>query len=146
MLVKHPPLISALRGALVLSILLCSACAKDPSQDVPQAQVSSTTETSNQAATAASAKSKQPTPSATAESANPANDQSATSGSSMKLTGEIVFIGSKVTGSHTNRFKTWTGSVTLGEGQSLAGAQFQFSVETASVEACLLYTSDAADE
>ena len=66
----------------------------------------------------------------------PASASASTSHSSsqgMSLTGDIVFIGSKVTGSHTNRFKNWTGNVRLRG--PIENAQFNFTVQTASVEA-----------
>ena len=48
------------------------------------------------------------------------------------LTGQIVFIGSKVTGSHECLFKTWTGTARI-PGDDLTKASFSFAVETASV-------------
>ena len=121
------------RSLLVLvASLVLSACAKDPSQEVPQAKL--TNVASQEAKTQPSSSDSTSTSKADSAS-NTETTSSPKSSAALPLGGEIVFIGSKVTGSHTNRFKTWSGSVTLGQNQSLDGAQFNFEVDTASVEA-----------
>ena len=106
---------------------MCIACAQDPSQNVPKAQVkdvsSQTSPVEKSNSSSASEKTSTPKSSSTLSP----------SAQKMALSGEIIFIGSKVTGSHTNRFKTWTGEVNLGS--SLEEAKFKFTVQTASVEA-----------
>ena len=124
-------------SSIILTVglfLLLSACAKDPSQNVPQAKLTDvSTQTGKPSTSSQSSIQKTNTHQSPATSQKENSSQKV--GQSLPLEGEIVFIGSKVTGSHTNRFKTWKGSVIMGQNQSLDGAQFEFEVETASVEA-----------
>jgi polyisoprenoid-binding protein YceI len=104
--------------------LLAMGCAKDPSKDVVAAKVTVKKAKADPAAAPAPALKAPPTKKA----AVPA-DTSETA--IKKLAGSIVFIGSKVTGSHTNRFNDWSGTVT-GTGEK---AQIKVDVKTASAEA-----------
>tara|TARA_B100001093_G_scaffold307575_1_gene293525 strand:- start:777 stop:1454 length:678 start_codon:yes stop_codon:yes gene_type:complete len=110
--------------ATVATLSLLSGCAKDPSKDVVAAKV--TTKTAPGKATPAPTKvavpkaKAQPAPTASAASKN--------------LSGSIVFIGSKVTGSHTNRFNEWSGSIS-NLVPNVDAAQLKVTVKTASAEA-----------
>jgi polyisoprenoid-binding protein YceI len=85
-----------LAATLALSLLV-SGCAKDPSAAAPKAAVGE--------AKSATAKAPAAAPAAKAASAKRAPIQ---------LTGTFGFVGSKVTGSHSGVFKTWSGTVTMG--------------------------------
>ena len=117
-------------SALLMS--LCVACATDPSESVPQAKVQEPAP-SESSPTATPAQDKtQKAAQETAQKTTQEKTQAQPAAKRVDLTGEIIFIGSKVTGSHTNRFKSWTGHVTLGA--DLEQSAFSFTVETASVE------------
>ena len=110
-----------MRCLLACLLVVSLGCAKDPSKDVVAAKVN--TETSKKTEVAKTKK--QPAPAA--KPAQAANSQ-------LALGGQIVFVGSKVTGAHTNRFNDWSGSVS-GLDKGAAAAQVQVTVKTASAEA-----------
>jgi PBP1b-binding outer membrane lipoprotein LpoB len=87
-----------LKSIFALSILLAVGCAKDPSTEVTAAKVSAAQPTpapSDQRV--ANEKEVRPTPAAPAVT-------------DIALQGEITFVGSKVTGSHSGRFTNWIGT------------------------------------
>ena len=106
-------IVLAITGALAVS-----GCAKDPSVDAPQATVGE-----KKAAPAA----KSPAPAAKPETKTGAAEKAST----VALKGDIGFVGSKVTGSHTGVFKEWSGAVTMGG--SLESTALNFTVQTKSV-------------
>ncbi len=98
---------------IVLTVCAVSlvACAKDPAQEVAPAKV----ETKKEAA---------PAPAAKAEAA-PAADAAQATGN---LAGDLIFVGSQVTGSHTCKFTDWNGS--LSEAASLEESTLSVTVRT----------------
>ena len=111
-----------MRFAMV-SIVLVSVtmgCAKDPSQSVPQATVGSAETPTKKAAPTAKAKAE-----VAPAVANP--DQG------IALEGEISFLGSKVTGSHTGRFNNWIGTAMIDPAGALQS--LSIVVQTSDVEA-----------
>ena len=105
----------ALAAALALSVTT-SGCAKDPSQDAPKAEVGQ-----------AHAK----TPKPVASTAAPAAKAAPSKRASVSLKGTVGFVGSKVTGSHSGIFKTWSGTVEMGD--TIESAKLTFSADVASV-------------
>ena len=110
-----------MRWLLACLFIVSIGCAKDPSKDVVAAKVNDETPKKTEVADTK----KQAAPAA--KPAQAANSQAA-------LEGQIVFVGSKVTGSHTNRFNDWSGNVS-GLDKGAAAAQLQVTVKTASAEA-----------
>ena len=108
----------------LITISFTVSCAKDPSKDAPKAQVgpAKTAEAAakpNEAPVTPQTETPEKTP------ATKANSQL------IKLSGTLGFKGSKVTGSHTGVFKTWTGTVEMGD--SLENSQLKLSADVASV-------------
>ena len=100
-----------MRWLLACLFVVSVGCAKDPSKDVVAAKVNDESPKKTEFANTK----KQAAPAAKPVQA--ANSQAA-------LEGQIVFVGSKVTGSHTNRFNDWSGNVSgldKGCGSSAAG-------------------------
>ena len=86
------------------------ACAKDPAQEVAPAKVADKKEAA-------------PAPAAKAEAA-PAAEATAKG----NLAGDLIFIGSQVTGSHTCKFTDWDGN--LSDSKTLEESAFSFTVRT----------------
>ena len=106
--------------SLALSVLLGFAvtamgCAKDPSKNAPKANVGPIQKV--QAETP-------PTPKAGPKGKDFKRSTTA-------LSGTVGFVGSKVTGSHTGVFKTWSGTVEMGK--TFDDAKLSFSADVASV-------------
>ena len=116
---------------MFVAALVCSVgCAKDPSKDVAAAKVTNTKTTPAKAAQKAApkgAKKAVPTPKPAAK------PDAKAAAKTVALDGSIVFIGSKVTGSHTNRFNKWAGEASMGA--TAETSTFKFTVQTASAEA-----------
>ena len=119
--------------------LLMPGCAEDPSKNVPAAEVGATAteDAPKEEAPKAEMKAKKSAPAKASEAQAEEEAKKEEQAPDAKnvitnLGGEIVFIGSKVTGSHTCRFKTWEGSA-MHTGDP-ATAQFAFEVTTDSVE------------
>ena len=110
---------SILLAALCFAI---TSCAKDPSENVSAARVQPAQPEGSKQATK---------PSKPQESPAPKNVAQAKDG--IPLTGEIIFVGSKVTGSHANRFNQWTGQAHLDAKGMLKG--LNITVQTAGIEA-----------
>ncbi len=136
-------LTSSLAAALALS-----GCAKDPSKEVPAAKVEPTA-AAEPAAEAPKAEAPAEVPVAPAAAAAPAAAEPAAAPAvepaaaaaapaaapgGIALSGSIVFIGSKVTGSHDCKFTEWSGSARLVDGKA-EGGSLSFEVKTASVVA-----------
>ena len=136
-----PLLTAVLAGSLAMT-----GCAKDPSKDVPSAQV----EAAKPAAEPAAAEPAAAEPAAAAVAAAPAADPAAAAPAAdpaaapaadpaaaapaaegIALTGDVLFTGSKVTGSHDCKFAEWSGSFRLAEGKAEGGA-LKFEIKTAS--------------
>jgi polyisoprenoid-binding protein YceI len=111
-----------LAAQLSLILLLSLGCAKDPSQAVPAATPTKGATTEKEAPAPKEAPAKD-----LSDIANAAAPKG-----SVPLTGEIIFVGSKVTGSHEGLFKSWTGSATVPDGK-LENASFKLEIDTASV-------------
>ena len=104
---------------LLSASLLFTGCAKDPSQDAPKAEVGEVKTAAKKAA-----------PEATDTKATPKAAAPAASGA-ITLTGDIGFVGSKVTGSHIGTFRKWTGKMT--PGATLEASRLEFDVQVDSV-------------
>jgi polyisoprenoid-binding protein YceI len=106
---------------LALSVLLGGGCAEDPSTKVAPAKVSPAqtpaTPSSQGASDKAEVKANQPVPKLTG----------------IALQGEIAFVGSKVTGSHTGRFTNWIGTAQLDASDQLTS--ISIVVQTKDLEA-----------
>ncbi|MGB0591118.1 MAG: YceI family protein [Myxococcota bacterium] len=109
----------AISAALALAITT-SGCAKDPSETAPKAEVGAAKATAPKAAA-------DPKPAAAAPAAKAAPSKRA----SVALKGTVGFVGSKVTGSHSGIFKTWSGTVEMGD--TIESATLTFSADVASV-------------
>ena len=114
-------------SVLIAVSLLAIGCARDPSKDVAAAKVSPA-KTAKTADTPAPKAANKP-----AAEAKPAAAAATAAAKSIQLGGAIVFIGSKVTGSHTNRFNEWSGEAKMGAKPE--DTTFNFTVKTASAEA-----------
>ena len=113
--------------------LLLGGCAKDPSKSVAKATV---TEPSIAAAaepaaapTAAEPVKAEPAVAAATEAAKTADPAAATGYTALAgpagaaaLTGDIIFTGSKVTGSHSCKFSNWSGFAELEDGNAVGGS------------------------
>ena len=115
---------NALIIAALATTLATSGCAEDPSKAAPQATVGEVKAAEPKAAEAAK-------PQAAAATKPSAPKATAAAAKTVALSGTIGFTGSKVTGSHDGVFKTWTGSLVMGN--SLEATSLSFSVDTASV-------------
>jgi len=87
------------------------ACAKDPAQEVAPAKVADKKEAA-------------PAPAAAKAEAAPAAEAAAKG----NLAGDLIFIGSQVTGSHTCKFTDWDGN--LSDSKTLEESAFSFTVRT----------------
>lgn len=150
--VRFAPLALACSSALIAALTL-GGCAKDPSQAVPAATVNAAAaaaeapaaaekvaaeaavvaEAAAEAAATAAKAADEAAAAAAAAAAAPVV-AAAAAGDGAKLTGDIIFIGSKVTGSHECKFTEWTGSARLADGKA-EGGSLSFEVKTASVVA-----------
>jgi polyisoprenoid-binding protein YceI len=108
----------ALAAALSFAVTT-SGCAKDPSKAAPKAEVG-----------AAQAKAPEAAASPKPAAAAPAAKAAASKRASMALSGTVGFVGSKVTGSHSGVFKTWSGAVEMGD--TIESATLSFSADVAS--------------
>ncbi|MBD90110.1 MAG: hypothetical protein CL940_07220 [Deltaproteobacteria bacterium] len=117
---------NALIIAALATTLATSGCAEDPSKAAPQATVGEV-----KADEAKTSEGTKPQAAAAATKPAAAAKAPAASGKTVALAGTIGFTGSKVTGSHDGVFKTWTGSLVMGN--SLETTSLSFSVDTASV-------------
>ncbi len=134
-----------LLGSITVALLF-SGCAKDPSKDVPKAQVAEPAKEAAKAAEPAKAPAKaEPAKPAAAEgavapaaAADPAKAGGytalATPEGGSALSGDIIFTGSKVTGSHTNKFSNWSGHVVLEDGKAVGGS-LAFRVDMSAIVA-----------
>ncbi|MCO4762479.1 MAG: YceI family protein [Myxococcales bacterium] len=111
---------TAVSLSLALALIM-SGCAKDPSKEVAAAKVA---EPAPAAAPKAAAAANAPTV-ATAPAA-------AKAGAEIALSGDIIFVGSKVTGSHTCKFDKWSGTLKRA-GDKVEGGELRIEVETSSV-------------
>ena len=113
-----------------IAVSLVAGCAEDPSKNVPAAEVGAPAEKEAPKAEIKAEKAEAEKPATEKPAAEPAVEAKAPAGgnAATNLGGEIVFIGSKVTGSHTCRFKTWEGTVF--NAGDLSKAQFAFEVTT----------------
>ena len=134
---------TAFRLILKLSVLTVafavSGCASDPADSVPAAKTTATKakKTSEKKVEKAGAPDKKANPSADKKSPAAAKQPAAEAAKKpgeRALKGDLVFIGSKVTGSHECIFKEWSGTATV-PGDDLTKAAFNFTVKTASVVA-----------
>ena len=123
-MLSHYTLLLTLGAALTLS-----GCAKDPSEAAPKAEVGAVKASAKANAPAEAkgddkvvAKSAAPDSKASAKGEAPAD---------YALSGTIGFVGSKVTGSHTGLFKTWSG--TMKADPKLEALSLSFSADVASV-------------
>ncbi len=124
-----------------IAALSLSGCAKDPSKDVPAAKVKEATKPAAAKPEAAKPEAAKPAPdpgaeakAAKAAAAKVAPEAPAGGAGAVALTGDIIYIGSKVTGSHENKFTKWTGSFTPKDGK-VAGGSLKFEVDMASTVA-----------
>ena len=101
---------------------LAAGCAKDPSQSVPKAAVGAAEQP---------AKETTPTPKPAAKAS--ADTAAANADQGVALEGEISFLGSKVTGSHTGRFNSWIGTALIDPAGTLQS--LSIVVQTKDVEA-----------
>ncbi len=119
--------------AIGLTASLClSGCAKDPSKGVPAAKVkapeakpAAKAEAAPAAPAAAEAKPAAEKVAAAAPAAAPAAAAAAAApaaAGAIALSGDVIFTGSKVTGSHECKFDKWTGSFTLADGKAEGGS------------------------
>ena len=121
-------------AALALSLAF-TGCAKDPSAAAPKAEVGEKKVASPAGGEESAAKAAAPAPSGadkatatTAKSASaPAKSPAKSAPKVMALEGTLGFVGSKVTGSHTGLFKTWSGEARLGA--VFAGAKVRRRVD-----------------
>ena len=111
---------SIVTALITIGLVAGTACADDPSKSKPEGEVGQKTERNVNASPAAKAL-------AAMENKKAGQFVSKT----IKLKGDIGFVGSKVTGSHTGTFKTWQG--VLVTAPTLEGASFAFSVDVDSV-------------
>lgn len=131
------PAATYLTATIAVLCLLAAGCAKDPAKDVAKAKVAPSSDKAAPVGKAegkgeTSAKPANPVERA-APAANAANAAPAKA-DGVALTGQIDFIGSKVTGSHECTFKEWSGSFTAKDGEA-AGGSLTFTVQTTSVVA-----------
>lgn len=118
---------------VIIAAALVVGCAKDPSKDAAAAKVEDPTPAAGEAApdpNADGAPKAAGDPKAEAP-ATPTENKEPTARKVIDLTGQISFVGSKVSGSHSGLFKEWTGGILLGD--SLEAARLTFEVKTASV-------------
>ncbi len=118
-------------GAVAAALLL-GGCAKDPSKAVPAAKVAEPKkEEAKPAPTAAEPAKAEPVkeegkvaPTADPTKAAPAGGYTALAGpaGSVSLNGDIIFVGSKVTGSHACKFGGWSGYAVLEDGKAEGGS------------------------
>jgi len=103
-----------LRTIIFLTATLCIvACAKDPSKDAVSAKVEEVKPTQAEQAPAAQ------------KAAEPAKAEAGAAGN---LSGEVVFVGSKVTGVHACKFTDWSGQFT--EGKTVEEATLAVTIQT----------------
>jgi polyisoprenoid-binding protein YceI len=95
-------------------------CAEDPSKAVTAAKV----ESAQEVAKTAKNTTKQDKPAVEAKAAK-----------SLSLTGDILFIGSKVTGSHECKFAQWTGTVVVPASGAVEEISLSFEVDVGSLVA-----------
>lgn len=126
MLLDTRPLVVS---TVVAALLWATGCAKDPSKEVPAAQVA---EPQAAAPAPAAEPAAAPAPAPVAAAAPAAVAAPAAAPAGLPLSGSISAIGSKVTGQHILLFKTWTGSLQLKDGKAEGGA-LKFDVDVASV-------------
>lgn len=136
---RHTPAsFAACAIATVFVASQLSGCAKDPSKDVAKAKV-------EEAKTAAPEKVEAKPAATKPEAARPeaakpeagkvaAAAPAAAPAGGIPLSGQIDFIGSKVTDSHECTFKEWGGWLSLKDGK-LEGGSLSFTVQTGSVVA-----------
>ena len=105
--------------ATALSVSFAAGCVKNPADDKPAAKVE------------APAKAEAPAAEAPAQ-ADAASDASPVDG--LPLTGDIIFVGSKVTGNHACKFTEWTGTVKL-DGEDITKMALNFTVQTKGIAA-----------
>jgi polyisoprenoid-binding protein YceI len=125
------------RAALAATLscaLAATGCAKDPSKDVPAAKVEAPAAAKAEATAAAKAEAAEPAKAApaAAPAPAPAPAPAAAPAGALALSGDILFTGSKVTGSHECKFATWSGTFAPADGKA-EGGSLRFEVETASV-------------
>lgn len=111
--------------------LVAMGCAKDPAKDVPKAQMAPSAPVAAEPVQAAPEPAAAQAPAEQVAAAEPAAAP-ATAGAG--LSGSVIFIGSKVTGSHECAFETWQGSFQSAGGK-LEGGTLKLSIDTASVKA-----------
>lgn len=114
-----------------------SGCAKDPSKNVAKAKVDEAKkeepkkEEAKKDEAAEAPKKEEPKKEAAVAPAA-ATAAAAPAAEGLPLSGQIDFIGSKVTGNHECTFKEWSGSIALKDGKA-EGGSLSFTVKTASV-------------
>lgn len=123
------------RNAFALAAILVASqltgCAKDPSKDVATAKVEATKGEAKQAVKPEAANAA-PTAAPTGATAAPTGATAAPTAGSIALSGQVDFIGSKVTANHECTFKDWTGTISLKNGK-VEGGNLSLTVQTGSV-------------
>ncbi|MEE2960357.1 MAG: YceI family protein [Myxococcota bacterium] len=105
--------------------MVASGCVKDPSKDAMPAEVKPVKPSGENAEIVKPLEGK-----VVEKSAQKSAEQKI-----LELTGDIVFIGSKVSGAHECKFKDWSGKFILPQSQNLDEASIEFTVRTESVVA-----------
>lgn len=111
-------------GAVALFVV---ACAKDPSKDAPAAKV----QEAKPAAKPAVEKVAEPAADPHAGHGHEGHDHHAHAAAAGNLAGDIIFVGSKVTGTHACKFTDWSGSFT--DGETLEAGTLSVNVKTTSM-------------
>ena len=114
----------------VFALVISTGCVENPADSKPAAKVEAPAKAGAPAPAAAAAAAAAGAPAAGV----PAAAAAAAPAGGLALTGDIIFVGSKVSGNHACKFTDWTGSAKL-DGEDVTKAALSFTVQTKGIAA-----------